>query len=528
MSSIIEANVGLEADDFENLIAREDDPSSRRVAAGQPEEAHAQPLLKMTASAGLLDGDASSIPVSTRMNMSVRRTLRTLAPFVLADSVALAVAGCGATAALWLAHPVAGESIGYLAPLTLLPLLAFYWLSGLYSEIWIHPVVELRHLTHINSVALLAAACGSLVAGPFPLFFLAGWIITTVMVPTLRVITRHLCARFTWWGFPALVIGSGAGAEHLIRTVLDAPHSGLRPVVATDPGSQCRSALLPVVNDQRTLESLICSEGIRHAVISVPNITAIHFMQMIDRYTEMVPHILVLSDTQALPTLWGASRSGGRISGIEVRNGLLMITLGFFKRFIDLLFAVCVFTIGLPIFLAIMLAIKLTSPGPIFFGHTRIGRRGRLFKAWKFRTMRPNSDHLLQEYLAKNPEAQAEWQRDQKLRHDPRVTSIGRLLRKTSLDELPQMWNVLKGEMSLIGSRPIVADEIHRYGEFFRLYMTVKPGVTGLWQVSGRNDIGYDDRVQLDAFYVRHWSPWLDVYILAKTALALMDRGGAY
>jgi lipopolysaccharide/colanic/teichoic acid biosynthesis glycosyltransferase len=142
--------------------------------------------------------------------------------------------------------------------------------------------------------------------------------------------------------------------------------------------------------------------------------------------------------------------------------------------------------------------------------------------------MYSNSKQLLDDYLAKNPSAREEWERSQKLRDDPRVTRVGRFLRKTSLDELPQMWNVLRGTMSLVGPRPIIESEIYRYGDIFPLYASVKPGVSGLWQVSGRTDLDYHDRVCLDQFYIRHWSPWLDIYILAKTFVALVHRGGAY
>ena len=171
----------------------------------------------------------------------------------------------------------------------------------------------------------------------------------------------------------------------------------------------------------------------------------------------------------------------------------------------------------------VALAVRCLGPGPVLFSHVRIGRHGRLFKAWKFRTMRADGDVVLREHLATDPAARAEWARDHKLTRDPRVTPVGRFLRKSSLDELPQLWNVLRGEMSLVGPRPIVEAEVWRYGNVFRLYTTVKPGVTGLWQVSGRNDIGYDERVQLDEFYIRHWSLWLDVYIFAKTVVALLQ-----
>src|SRR5690606_27637083 len=158
----------------------------------------------------------------------------------------------------------------------------------------------------------------------------------------------------------------------------------------------------------------------------------------------------------------------------------------------------------------------------------RIGRRGQVIKAWKFRSMHVDAERMLKEYLQNNPEARREWEQSHKLRHDPRVTALGRFLRKTSLDELPQVWNVLRGDMSVVGPRPIVQGEIHRYGDAIRLYASVKPGLTGLWQVSGRTECSYADRVRFDEFYIRHWSPWLDIYILAKTVVTLIKRQGAY
>jgi Undecaprenyl-phosphate galactose phosphotransferase WbaP len=282
------------------------------------------------------------------------------------------------------------------------------------------------------------------------------------------------------------------------------------------------------MNDPATLESILRCEGIRHAVVALPEFSIARLAKILDRYSNLVPHLLVLSDASSLPTLWGASRSFGRLSGIEVRNGLLLATLQSVKRFLDLIVAVTSLAISFPLLIAIAATIKLSGPGPIFYGHTRIGRHGRQFKAWKFRTMHLNGDEILRGHLERLPEAKAEWERDHKLRDDPRVTWFGKLLRKASLDELPQIWNVLRGDMSIVGPRPIVVAEIDRYGEVFRQYTSVKPGITGLWQVSGRSNLSYQDRVSLDQFYIRHWSPWLDIYILAKTVVALLNRDGAY
>jgi Undecaprenyl-phosphate galactose phosphotransferase WbaP len=347
-------------------------------------------------------------------------------------------------------------------------------------------------------------------------------------VPVVRATARRLCARSAWWGYPTLIIGSARGAGGVARALLNAPVCGLRPVLLTDPTGECRSGVLPVVNDTPALESILRCESIRHAVIYLPEASNAHLSDTVDRYSGLVPHLLVLSDCSALPALWSASRNSGRLSGIEVRNGLLLPSLRIVKRALDLLLTFAAVAVSLPVMLLIAIGVKLTSRGPVFYGHIRIGQRGRRFKAWKFRTMRLNADVFLRGYLARDPAARREWEQTQKLRDDPRVTAFGRFLRRTSLDELPQVWNVLRGEMSLVGPRPIVRDEVWRYGAAIRLYAAVKPGITGLWQVSGRTDTSYAERVLLDEFYVRHWSPWLDLYVLARTVVALVWRSGAY
>jgi lipopolysaccharide/colanic/teichoic acid biosynthesis glycosyltransferase len=172
--------------------------------------------------------------------------------------------------------------------------------------------------------------------------------------------------------------------------------------------------------------------------------------------------------------------------------------------------------------------VMLSSPGPIFYSHRRIRKNGAFFSMWKFRTMCVNSAEILEEYLSKNPEARAEWNRTHKLRHDPRITPIGGFLRRYSLDELPQLWNVLSGHMSLVGPRPIVAAEVEKYADSFECYCRVKPGLTGLWQVSGRSELTYDERVALDCDYVNRWSIRRDVKILMKTFAVVVNQDGAY
>ena len=198
------------------------------------------------------------------------------------------------------------------------------------------------------------------------------------------------------------------------------------------------------------------------------------------------------------------------------------------KRGMDLLLILLALPILLPAILVLGAIVRLTSPGPIFFSHRRICTNGSFFSMWKFRTMCVNSSAVLEQHLSASPEARAEWKQNHKLKRDPRVTSIGLILRRFSLDELPQVWNVLSGRMSLVGPRPIVAAEVERYGDCFPCYCRVKPGVTGLWQVSGRSMLTYDERVKLDCEYVKNWSLLRDIKILFLTLRSVVNQDGAY
>ncbi len=179
-------------------------------------------------------------------------------------------------------------------------------------------------------------------------------------------------------------------------------------------------------------------------------------------------------------------------------------------------------------FLVIMILIKLDSNGPVFYRQARIGRQGRKFYVYKFRTMVQNADQILQTYLNHSPELKAEWLATHKLKQDPRVTRVGAVLRKLSLDELPQLWNIWIGDMSVIGPRPIVDAEVEKYGKCFNLYIQIRPGLTGLWQVSGRNNTTYERRVELDEYYILNRSLKLDLQILWKTVFVVLKKDGAY
>lgn len=213
---------------------------------------------------------------------------------------------------------------------------------------------------------------------------------------------------------------------------------------------------------------------------------------------------------------------------LTIKNNLANRRNRFIKYVFDMVLTVTGTILILPFLIAIAVWIYRDSPGPVIFKHMRVGKNGKIFPCYKFRSMCVDAQEKLEELLKNDPQAKAEWERDFKLKNDPRITKSGAFLRKTSLDELPQIFNVLKGEMSLVGPRPIIQDEMKKYGSHIDDYLMVKPGIAGIWQCSGRNDISYEERVQLDCWYVRNWSVWLDINILWRTLKAVFAKKGAY
>lgn len=212
---------------------------------------------------------------------------------------------------------------------------------------------------------------------------------------------------------------------------------------------------------------------------------------------------------------------------LRSRNNLKRGGPQLLKRLLDIVGSASLLALLSPLFVYFAWRVSRDGGKP-FFGHTRVGQNGKPFDCYKFRSMVVNAKEELQNLLANDPEARAEWARDFKLKNDPRVSKIGAFLRKTSLDELPQLWNVLKGEMSLVGPRPLIEAELERYGEDVGYYLTARPGMTGLWQVSGRSDTSYVSRVHFDAWYARNWSLWYDFVILVRTIGVVLKQEGAH
>ena len=260
----------------------------------------------------------------------------------------------------------------------------------------------------------------------------------------------------------------------------------------------------------------------------MPYIRRKYLNKLIDKAGDYFRHIIVIPSVPGVASTAVVGRDLAYTFGLEVKQNLLDPWNKKAKRTLDLFGVVMGGLLISPLLLAIAALIKLDSPGPVFYKQIRLGTGGRYFSCWKFRTMYVDSERLLTELLRSKPDLRVEWEKFHKLRVDPRITPIGHFLRKSSLDELPQLWNVLRGEMSLIGPRPIVDTETSKYKGAYKLYLRVKPGMSGLWQVSGRSNTSYQERVELDTYYVRNWSIWLDLVILARTVGTVIFNQGAH
>jgi Undecaprenyl-phosphate galactose phosphotransferase WbaP len=284
---------------------------------------------------------------------------------------------------------------------------------------------------------------------------------------------------------------------------------------------------VPVVGALGLAPVLAARLKIRYAVMAMPGVESPKLVQIAEQVGGTFSHVLLIPDLFGFASLGVPARDLGGVLGLEVRQQLLLPWPRFAKRLMDLTFTLLGGIFVLPVLGVLALLVKLDSKGPIFYRQPRLGVDGSRFQAVKFRTMHGDGEKRLAEVLAKSPKMRAEYEQFHKLSKDPRVTRIGRVLRKYSFDELPQLWNVIKGEMSLVGPRPYLEREIPEMNHQERIILRATPGITGMWQVSERNATTFDERVKMDVHYVRNWSPWLDLYLLARTFGVVLGGTGS-
>jgi Undecaprenyl-phosphate galactose phosphotransferase WbaP len=415
--------------------------------------------------------------------------------------------------------------------LQLLPLfLLLYWLFGSYPGVSVNPVPEIRRISLANASAflcisvILAVHHEALISHLVCLLACAGSSIVTL---AMRALVRNTGSRFDWWGYPVVLIGAGTVALTVLLKLISQPHLGLRPVaVVADQVVDREIEGIPVFPSVCLRQ--IASGGIKHAIVAAPELSESEFVDVIEQGGDIFPHLIVIPDTDFIWKVGSYTCDLMGILGLEVRNNLLDSGSRIIKRAIDLASSALLTLFLLPLLVIIALMIVVESGFPVFYFQQRLGYGGRLFHMWKFRTMVQDNAMILEHCLATNSERRREWAEFQKLRDDPRVTHVGRLLRRTSLDELPQLWNIIRGEMSMVGPRPYLGAQMPKYHAAYSVYVKTVPGLTGLWQVSGRNRTTIAERIAYDIYYVRNWSVWMDIYLLAKTVGILLSGDGAY
>lgn len=457
---------------------------------------------------------ASLIAASDLIAVTVSLTVAVIARYVLNGEFELAL--------YWRLTPV----------LLLFP--AVYALFGLYPGVASSTAREVQQFTVATTLNFVLI--GTLLfllkdAQDYSrLAFVGAWLLALVAVPLARAQLRNWFGKQPWWGYPIFVFGSGPNAQRVVKTLKEHPELGLHPVLVFDRhiGREHQFHGVPVSGALHEAPALAREMGVRRAIIAMPDSPYEDLIGLIESHANVFSRLYMVPNIVGLSSLGIETRDLGNTLTLEVRRSLLLPSCQAIKRLLDLSAGLAIFLMLLPVFAVIALLIRLESRGNALYRHRRLGHEGKEFFVWKFRTMHSDGDRILAEYLDAHPAERLEWEARRKLENDPRVTRLGRFLRRTSLDELPQLWNVLRGEMSLVGPRPIVRDEIRYYGKFYDLYTRVLPGLTGLWQVSGRSRTTYGERIELDAYYVRNWSPWLDIYLLARTVTVVLKGQGAY
>ena len=344
--------------------------------------------------------------------------------------------------------------------------------------------------------------------------------LNVVFAGLVRGLVRSILKWLDAGQIPVLIAGAGKCGRRLADALRDDAHFGLRIVGFVDDDERIADRLgslkdAPAVADRLGVEFLICC------------LPPSAIQKNIADYMKHFRQLLLMADNIGLPVAWGSPVCVNEIAGLEIRNQLLRVIPRITKTILEFVLACFSVVLLIPVFLCLAVIVKLSSRGPVLYRADRLGKNGRPIHVWKFRTMYINAADQLEQILANDPKLAAEWRANFKLEHDPRITPIGRILRKTSLDELPQFFNVITGELDMIGPRPIVEAEIPYSAAEYEVFSRVKPGITGLWQVSGRSETGYEKRIALDMWYIQNWSVWLDVYIFFATIAEVLKCRGA-
>jgi Undecaprenyl-phosphate galactose phosphotransferase WbaP len=487
---------------------------------------------------GDLAGVAEAAPTTTLREPLARRrfykTDRLVTPLLIASDLLL---GGAVLAAASLLRSIWGD--GHLSDVSISVGVAVVavWvgmraLLGLYPGYGLSRAEELRLQTYavFSTLAIIAVAAVVLQVGDLisRLLLVLAFLGLLVIAPLARYAVKWRLMKSGMWGKPVALMGCGTVGVRLIRLLKKEWELGFNPIAVFDEREVPAYDLPEGVPYGGTLADathLARDHGVSTVIFAMPHIGRKHLARYVDLVRLNFRHVVVVPNLAGITNSAVVARDFAGILGVEVRYNLLDPRALRMKRVLDLVMTITGGIVILPLILIISALVWMESGGQVYYRAQRMGRNGKLFSCVKFRTMVPDAEDLLQRLLSENAEARKEYAKYHKLRDDPRVTRIGRVLRKTSLDELPQLWNVLRGEMSLVGPRPYLPRESADIGLTQNEILRVPPGITGPWQVSGRNNTSFDERVQMDADYVHNWSVWMDLTLLARTVTAvLMDR----
>ncbi|WP_337370073.1 undecaprenyl-phosphate galactose phosphotransferase WbaP [Phascolarctobacterium faecium] len=373
---------------------------------------------------------------------------------------------------------------------------------------------------------------GQIAASTSRMFIFLLWLFSFIYLTVFRYLTKKFLEKVQLLRIPVLIIGAGKTAELLVKGIINDAGMGYK-IIGLLEDNCVRNGILkrfPVLGKFADVEAVILKTGVQHVFIAAPGLEQEKLTRLIYKVQPLVKNIGIIPNLVGIPMggIEVESLFNEKLMLLRLKNNLARSWNRYLKTIFDFALTL-VGTVAIsPILIFIAIWIYIDSPGPVIFKHTRIGKNGKKFFCYKFRSMCIDAKEKLAELLENDPVAKAEWKRDFKLKNDPRITKSGAFLRRTSLDELPQIFNVLKGEMSLVGPRPVIEEELERYGEYVNDYLMVKPGITGMWQINGRNDTSYAERVCMDSWYVRNWSIWIDNLILWRTLKSVIRCKGAY
>jgi len=412
---------------------------------------------------------------------------------------------------------------------------------GIYPGYGMCAISELRSTFYtLTGVFAAVIAISFFTRGVLPYarsILLFAYVFSVPMLAVSRMAVRRLLSRKPWYGIPVIIVGEHGLAAKIVDSLRVNTHIGLRPMVIIEPDEEHADYgyhhSVPVIGGVDTIHPLARRFGVSHGIIALPHATSEQLAELLERSCQSLTHFTFVGEHVNPSVMWISNVQSDLLMSAEIEHRLRQPALRLKKRLFDLVVAVPLFLICLPFMLAIAVAIRLTSKGSILYRQKRVGYKGRHFDLIKFRTMVNNADGVLADMLERNPKMKEEYQRFHKLKVDPRITRIGQWLRKFSMDELPQLWNVLRGDMTLVGSRPVLPSEMQELGaDARRMYMNMhqgtKPGLTGLWQVTVRATAEFDQRVHIDQYYIRNWSLFLDIHILLRTVGVVMTGRGGY